>query len=244
MEIFWNTIADYNTATWPVQIAFLVVGAFLLFRLYVRPSELVCRSMSAYMAAVNLWIAVAYYLIFCAPREYNGLSAIFWAIMGLMWIYDAAGGGLLQYRRRHSRFAFVLLAMPVLYPLLSLALGRKFPVMTSSLMPCSVAVFTIGLMMEFSRKANIVLALLMCHWALAGLLKVRFFDIPEDYLLACSVIPALYLFFSDYTKGLKAGDCKPSVGVLRLLFVILCVAAGAVVVLTFMDRCDLLAAVV
>lgn len=30
MEIFWNTIAAYNAATWPAQIGFTLVAAMLL----------------------------------------------------------------------------------------------------------------------------------------------------------------------------------------------------------------------
>lgn len=55
---------------------------------------------------------------------------------------------------------------------------------TTPVMPCSVAVFTIGLMLAFSERINIVLAMFLCHWALIGLSKVYFFGIPEDYLLA------------------------------------------------------------
>ena len=48
------------------------------------------------------------------------------------------------------RFALVLFCMPLVYPLFSLALGRTFPMMTSPVMPCSVAVFTVALMLAFS----------------------------------------------------------------------------------------------
>lgn len=38
MEIFWNTIAAYNAATWPAQIGFTLVAAMLLVLLYLRPT--------------------------------------------------------------------------------------------------------------------------------------------------------------------------------------------------------------
>ena len=43
-----------------------------------------------------------------------------------------------------------------------------------------------------------------CHWALIGLSKVYFFGIPEDYLLACSIVPALYLFFQIHPRQRRA----------------------------------------
>ena len=44
-----------------------------------------------------------------------------------------------------------------------------------------------------------------CHWALIGLSKVYFFGIPEDYLLACSIVPALYIFFREYIRSNEVG---------------------------------------
>lgn len=37
MEVFWNTIAEYNAATWIWQIAWVVIGAILTLLLYFPP---------------------------------------------------------------------------------------------------------------------------------------------------------------------------------------------------------------
>lgn len=111
-------------------------------------------------------------MIYCRPREYHGMLALFWAIMGGIWIYDLlVKHASLERTGQHNAFAVLLLAMPLIYPLCSLALGHEFPMMTSPVMPCSVAVFTIGLMLAFSEQVNIVLAMFLCHWALIGLSK-------------------------------------------------------------------------
>ena len=34
---FWNTIAAYNAATWPVQLLLVAVAAVLTLLLYLRP---------------------------------------------------------------------------------------------------------------------------------------------------------------------------------------------------------------
>ena len=41
MEIFWNTIASYNAATWPVQILLTLVAATLTLLLYLLLAGLV-----------------------------------------------------------------------------------------------------------------------------------------------------------------------------------------------------------
>ena len=211
MEIFWNTIASYNAATWPVQILLTLVAATLTLLLYLRPTPGVRIAMKTFMAMLNFWIAGIYYLLYGEQREHNDMLALFWAIMGCIWVYDlVVKHASLQRTHNHTGFALLLFAMPLVYPLFSLALGRTFPMVTTPVMPCSVAVFTIGLMLAFSERINIVLAMFLCHWALIGLSKVYFFGIPEDYLLACSIVPALYIFFREYIRSGEGRQKKPS----------------------------------
>ena len=225
MDVFWNTIAAYNAATWPVQLLLVAVAAVLTLLLYLRPTRAVRVAMKVFMAALNFWIAGVYYFIYCAPREHYDILA--------------AGHDSLGRTGRHPRFALVLFCMPLVYPLFSLALGRTFPMMTSPVMPCSVAVFTVALMLAFSERANIVLATFLCHWALIGFSKVYFFGIPEDFLLACSVVPALFLFFRRYIRNRACESTKPSPRVLNALLAVLCAVIGVFFTFTFLHQFDL-----
>lgn len=228
MKIFWETIASYNSSTWHLQILIVAVAILLTVMLYRRPSHRVKVAMKLFMAALNFWIAGVYYLIYCAGRDYNEMYALFWAIMGGIWIYDLLiKHASLECTGKHNKFALVLFAMPFVYPVASLLLGRGFPMMTSPVMPCSVAVFTIGLMLAFSERVNIVLSMFLCHWALISFSKIYFFGIPEDYILACSVVPALYIFFREYIQSKMLRGSKPSAKVLNALLLILCVIIGA-----------------
>ena len=237
MEIFWNTIADYNSGTWVAQILIVLIAITLTTLLYFRPTHIVRIAMKLFMATLNLWIAGVYYMIYCQPREHHSTMALFWAIMGCIWIYDLiVGHASMERTDRHNHFALLLFAMPLLYPLCSLALGRHIPMITSPVMPCSVAVFTIGLMLAFSERVNIVLAMFLCHWALIGLSKVYFYGLPEDYLLACSVIPALYLFFREYIHANASKESKPSAKVLNALLLVLCIAIGGLFTFTLFEE--------
>ena len=217
-----------------------LVAAMLLVLLYLRPTPAVRIAMKLFMAFLNFWIAGVYYMIYCRPREYHGMLALFWAIMGGIWIYELlVKHASLERTGQHNAFAVLLLVMPLIYPLCSLALGHEFPIMTSPVMPCSVAVFTIGLMLAFSERVNIVLAMFLCHWALIGLSKVYFFGIPEDYLLACSTIPALYIFFREYVRSNADRPMKPSAHVLDALLITLCLVIGIFFTFTLLHQLDL-----
>ncbi len=242
MQVFWNTISEYNAATWPAQILFVAIAVALTLLLYFRPTPRVRVAMKIFMAVLNFWIAGVYFLVYCAPREHSDMQALFWAIMGCIWIYDLVVKHASLARTDHAKVAILLFVMPLLYPLLSLAMGREFPMMTSPVMPCSVAVFTVGLMLAFSERVNIVLAMFLAHWTLIGLSKVYYFGIPEDYLMACSVLPALYLFFREYIRANAGPGSKPSARVLNSLLMILCVIIGGVFVFSLLQQFNLLSA--
>lgn len=199
MNIFWETIAQYNAGTWIYQLIITLVGLWLTYSLFHHPTTAKKKGMKLYLIFINAWVAVVYYHIYCDPRSYSNALALFWGIMCFFWIYDLIVDYTpFELNHKHKKLAVLLCFLPLAYPLFSVARGMDFPMMTSPVMPCSVAVFTIGLLLAFSQRVNLFLILFLCHWALIGFTKTYFFQIPEDFLLASSAVPGLYLFFKEY----------------------------------------------
>ncbi len=224
METFWHTIALYNAGTWMAQIALVLMGVLLTVMLLRRPKAWVGKAMKIYMILLYGWIAAVYYFVYCAERNYNEVMTIFWLVMALIWVWDLFSGyTVFERTRKYDVTAYTLLAMPFVYPVVSLLRGLTFPGMTSPVMPCSVVVFTFGLLLLFTRRVNIFLVLFLCHWSLIGLSKTYFFDIPEDYLLAGATIPGLYLFFREYFLNDLHTATKPSARYINLLLITVCI---------------------
>lgn len=199
MNIFWETIAQYNAGTWIYQLIITLVGLWLTYSLFHHPTPAKKKGMKLYLIFINAWVAVVYYHIYCDPRSYSNALALFWGIMCFFWIYDLIVDYTpFELNHKHKKLAVLLCFLPLAYPLFSVARGMDFPMMTSPVMPCSVAVFTIGLLLAFSQRVNLFLILFLCHWAFIGFTKTYFFQIPEDFLLASSAVPGLYLFFKEY----------------------------------------------
>lgn len=199
MNIFWETIAQYNAGTWIYQLIITLVGLWLTYSLFHHPTPAKKKGMKLYLIFINAWVAVVYYHIYCDPRSYSNALALFWGIMCFFWIYDLIVDYTpFELNHKHKKLAVLLCFLPLAYPLFSVARGMDFPMITSPVMPCSVAVFTIGLLLAFSQRVNLFLILFLCHWALIGFTKTYFFQIPEDFLLASSAVPGLYLFFKEY----------------------------------------------
>ena len=223
MDVFWNTIAAYNAATWPVQLLLVAVAAVLTLLLYLRPTRAVRVAMKVFMAALNFWIAV--YIILSIALRANIKYGCLWAVVSYV---SCRLGGRTRFARAHGTTppvcsGAVLYAAP--YPLFSLALGRTFPMMTSPVMPCSSLVFTVALMLAFSERANIVLATLLCHWALIGFSKVYFFGFPRIFCWRAASYP-LSSSFRRYIRNRACESTKPSPRVLNALLAVLCAVIG------------------
>ena len=233
MEIFWKTIGLYNAATRESQLGIILIGIILTVLLTRNPQPWVKNGMKIYLIAVYLWISVIYYYIYCAERSYNEVMALFWAIMAILWGWDALSGyTTFERTRKYDWLAYFLFAMPFIYPLISMARGLTFPEITSPVMPCSVVVFTIGLLLFFSKNINMFIVLFLTHWSLIGLSKTYYFNIPEDFLLASASVPALYLFFKEYFANNLHTGSKPNAKYVNLLLILVCVAIGILLTTT------------
>ena len=78
MEIFWNTIAQYNEATWWTQLLITAAGILLTTQLYRKPTLWAKRSMKIYMVFLNGWISIVYYMMYCGARGHHHILAIWW----------------------------------------------------------------------------------------------------------------------------------------------------------------------
>lgn len=92
MNIFWNTIANYNLATWIYQIIFITIGILLTLLLIYKPSRIIKTGMKIYLTTTYLWISLIYYYIFCAERSYNIAMVLYWGIMAIIWLWDTISG--------------------------------------------------------------------------------------------------------------------------------------------------------
>ncbi|WP_353330623.1 DUF6064 family protein [Bacteroides sedimenti] len=237
METFWNTIAQYNAATWGYQILLTVIAIALTISLFTNPTKIIQRTMKLFLALLNAWIAIVYYYIYCEPRSLNNVFTLFWGVMTLFWLYDFLFDRTpFERTYKYDKLSILLCLLPLVYPLFSLARGLHFPMMTSPIMPCSVAVFTIGLLLAFSKRRNIFLILFLSHWALIGFTKVYFFKIPEDFLLASSSVPALYLFFKEYINSNLHKSSKPKARLLNLALITLCGIIGFIFSITMINE--------
>ena len=142
MNTFWNTIAKYNTATWPIQLLLVIAAVVVLYLLVKRPSRSSTIIAKSYLILLYIWIAVAYYAIYCAERSYSVLLSIYWGILALAWVKDLVEDDTqFALRDKFKPFGVFVLILPLMYPLASIMRGLSFPYITTPVMPCTVAIY-------------------------------------------------------------------------------------------------------
>ena len=228
MEIFWNSIAEYNAATWPYQLAFITVAAVLTLILWFRPCTWAKIATKVLMVLESLWIAFVYYLKFAASREYSSVMAIFWCLVAASWVYDLATHySSFQKSGKYRPWGVMMILLPLIYPVVSLLRGMTFPEMTTPMLPSAVALYMLGMLMAFNRKVNFFAFIFIMHWALLSMTKIVLFNIPEDLLLAAACLPAMFIFFSDAVDSGPSGG-KPSRLAVKALILGVVLLIGAV----------------
>ena len=150
VEQFHEVFRAYNETLWPAQV-FLVGCAVVAIGLVLAPRRGSGVALSAILAFLWAWVALAYHLAFFSrinPLAYAfaalslaGALAFLWQGVVLRRLRFAwAGGG-----RAIAGTGLILFAL-VVYPAWSMQAGHPYPAMPTFGLPCPTTLFTIGLL--------------------------------------------------------------------------------------------------
>lgn len=230
MEVFWNSIAEYNAATWPYQLGFIAVATVLTLILWFRPCTWAKIATKVFMVLESLWIAFVYYMKFGSARDHSNVMTIFWCLVAAAWIYDLATHfSSFQKSGKNRPWGVIMILLPLVYPVISLLRGMTFPEMTTPMLPSAVALYMLGMLMAFDRKINFFAFIFIVHWSVLSMTKLVMFRIPEDILLAVACLPAMYIFFSNAVDNYPV-EGKPSKLAIKMLILGVVVIFGACMV--------------
>jgi hypothetical protein len=150
VEQFLAVFERYNEAVWPGQLALHFLAVACVAALALR-GRLASRLICAGLAFLWAWSGAVYHAIFFSPV--NPAAALFAAVFvagaGLFaWqgvFHDRLRFGLTPSPRTAVGFGLVAYAL-VIYPLLSVWLGHRYPAMPTFGAPCPVTLFTLGML--------------------------------------------------------------------------------------------------
>ena len=192
---FAEVFRAYNESIWPGQWilnALALVSLAAAFTGRRRASQIA----SLVLAALWVWTGLVYHAWFF--HAINPAAIVFAAafvLQGLMigW-FGVVMGGVRFAARRNAATAVGLLLIAyalVVYPLISRAIGHRYPAAPTFGVPCPTTIFTLGLFLLAAPALPRMLLVIPVAWAIVGLSAVLQLGMWEDWGLPVAAIAAL-----------------------------------------------------
>lgn len=197
-EAFFGVFRDYNEALWPAQV--LLVGlAIVAILLVLKPGRWSGVGISAILAFLWAWLALAYHLAFFT--RINPLAYVFSGISlagALTFLWQGVV-------RRRLRFAwvgggrtfigtFLVVFALVIYPIWSWYVGHSYPYMPTFGLPCPTTIFTIGLLAFLAPpypRSPLGVPIL---WCFVGAQAAFLLGVQQDFGLVVAAVVGVVLF--------------------------------------------------
>jgi hypothetical protein len=199
---FWNHIAVYNEATWPVQTVMIVMAAYMTYRVFAKPGAKTDVWMKAFLAFAFAWNGIVFFLVFVRSPISMFTGVPLFIIVSVLFVVDIFA------KETHFKlpeggwmrgFAIVWVLLAALYPLVGWPLGHTWPKVLLPLFPCPLTVFAIALVAAAVPKTDKKVFIALLPWALMGLPKcLGALDCYEDCILFASSVYGLIVLIKNW----------------------------------------------
>lgn len=176
-QAFWNVIGNYNEQTKILQIVLLIFVIAAIALSYTRKINWAAKFA---LGIANLFIGIVFFAWYGTEPIQKFFALPLYLLCGILFIYES-------YHNKNDSlekptpFQSLLIVLYLLYPLISLALGDRFPQMVTYIMPCPIISLSIAVYAGYKRK-NKLLLILLSVWGLTGI-KSILFSAYEDMVL-------------------------------------------------------------
>jgi hypothetical protein len=199
---FWNHVATYNIATWPIQVIMMVVAVYLTYCVFVKPGPKTDVWMKAFLAFCFAWNGVVFFLVFVRNPISTFTGVPLFLIASGLFIVDIFGKKTrfkLSEGKWMRGFTLAWIVLMVLYPLLGWPLGHTWPQVLLPLFPCPLTVFAIALVAATMPNTDKKTFIILLPWALLGLPKCfGVLDCYEDCILFASGVYGLIVLIKNW----------------------------------------------
>lgn len=203
-QTFWGVIGNYNLQTWMMQAVLFVLIILEIILSYIGKVKWAAKLS---LGIANLFIGVAFYVCYGTEPIQQYFALPLFMISGILFLYES-------YRNKEDKlekpnfFQMFLLLLYLLYPVISILLGGKFPQMATYIMPCPIISLSIVVYAGY-RKKNKLLLTLLTAWGLTGV-KSMMFNAYEDLILLICGIYGIVLIINEFRqqKGNESVDVE------------------------------------
>lgn len=179
-QAFWNVIGNYNEQTKILQIGLLIFVIVAIASSYMQKVNWAAK---VALGIANLFIGIVFFAGYGTEPIQKFFALPLYLLCGFLFLYESwhNKNDLLE---KPTPFQSLLLVLYLLYPLISLVLGNRFPQMVTYIMPCPIVSLSINVYAAYKRK-NILLLILLTVWGLTGIKSIIFSAYEDIILLIC-----------------------------------------------------------
>jgi hypothetical protein len=201
---FLDVFRRYNEAVWPAQWGLAAAGLFAAFaahRAGVRHSRRWAVAALGVLSALWLWSGVVFHKLFFSSLTPAGqvFGSLFVAEAALLLLALLPGETFTAEPSRASVHAgsFMIAYALVLYPLLGMAAGQRYPAMPTFGAPCPIAIFTFGLFCLLPGRIPRFAVAVPVVWAVIASFAAIEFGVVEDLALIPAAAAAIAAMHHD-----------------------------------------------
>lgn len=199
---FWNHVAAYNEATWPVQAVMIVVAAYLTYHVFVKPGPNTDVWMKAFLALAFAWNGTAFFLIFVRNPISIAIGTPLFIVVSILFVVDIFARKT-RFRFPKGRwmrgFTIMWILLALLYPLIGWPLGHVYPQVLLPLFPCPLTVLATALIVAAVPNVDRKVFMALLPWGLLGLPKCfGALDCHEDCVLFAGGVYGLIMLVKNW----------------------------------------------
>jgi hypothetical protein len=198
---FFDVFAAYISDTWPIAILAYPLAALAVLMAR-RGTATAGRVAAIILALMWAWVGVVYQGIYFS--QINPIARAFagaFLLQAVLFAVHAIIGRGLEFRPRNrvravAGASMILYAM-LMYPLVGLAVGERYPAMPLfGVAPCPLLIFTFGLLL-WATRARWCLWIVPLLWAAIGGSAAVLLSVPQDWALPIAALIALGIIRLD-----------------------------------------------
>jgi hypothetical protein len=193
-EAFFGTFAAYHQSFRAAPLIWLALALIVVY-LAAATRGRSDRMVGLFLAAVWAWAGIAYHFMSLAPVNPAGyLFGTLFVAQGLVFLHVGVVRNRLVFAPTRDVYGVagaVLIAYAlVLYPIIGLVLGHRFPAMPAFGVPCPTTIFTFGILLWTTGRVPGWVLVIPLMWAFIGATAALNWGVWQDLAMPAAAMIA------------------------------------------------------